>query len=49
MSHKVAYHKGKDILKKTGLFVWMLELYRLILVITRFLAENKFQLGVGAN
>ena len=40
----IYYHRGKDILKKTDLFLWMLELWRLILVLTRFFfAETKFQ------
>ena len=29
------------------MFLWMHELARLILVITRLLVENKFQLGEG--
>ena len=38
------YHKGKDILNKADLFLWILELCRLLLVLTIFFAGTKFQL-----
>ena len=41
----IYYHKDKDILKKIDLFLWILELYRLILVLTIFFVETKFHLG----
>jgi hypothetical protein len=39
-------YKAKDILKKTDLFLWRLELCRLILVLTRFVAKKNISPGV---
>ena len=49
----IYYHRCKDILKKTDLFLWMLELWRLILVLTRFFLQKrnfsrKAKWGLGA-
>ena len=41
----IYYHRGKDILKKTDLFLWMLELWRLILVLTSFFCKNEISAG----
>ena len=41
------YHQGIHILKKTNVFLWMIELCRFTLVLTRFFAEVKFRGGGG--
>jgi len=44
-NESIKYYKVKDILKKTDSFLWMLELCRLILVLTRFLNKLNFSGG----
>ena len=43
----IRYHQGKDKLKKTDLFLWVLELCRLILVFDMIFEITKVQLGRG--
>jgi len=42
---KNEYHKGKCILKKTDLYLWMLEFCRCILVFTKTYEDTEFQQG----